>query len=374
MTGSQIKFLTRQKKLKLAIQNSSLDAFVINPSPSLHYFTGLHYHMSERPVVVIFPALGNPAIVLPKFETAKLEEVNYPLQSFPYGEDPSQWVEAFTQALQQTKLQNSTIGVEPRALRVLELNLLQQASLHTEFIPAEETIAALRMFKDNTEITAMRRAVQVAQDALKATLSKIKIGNSEKEIAADLTMQLLQHGSKPQLPFFPIVSTGPNSANPHAAPSDQKLAEGDLLVIDYGANVDDYFSDITRTFAIGSVEPEFQKIAKVVLAANQAGHTAARPGLPIAEVDKAARDVIELAGYGEYFIHRTGHGLGLDGHEEPYIRGDNLNNIEIGMSFTIEPGIYLPNRGGVRIEDDVIITENGCESLTDLPRELIRIG
>ncbi len=374
MIGSQSKYLTRQKKLKLAIQNANLDAIVINPSPSLYYLTGLHFHMSERPVVVIFPALGDPAIVLPELEAAKLEKVSFPLQSFLYGEDPSRWTQVFSQSLQHTKLQNGTVGVEPRALRVLEVNLLLQASSNINFKPAEEVIAALRMFKDNLEITAMRRAVQIAQDALRAILPNIEVGNSEKEVAAELSMQLLQYGSSPQLPFFPIVSTGQNSANPHAVPSDRKLAEGDLLVIDYGANVDEYFSDITRTFAIGSVEPEFQHIAKVVLAANQAGHRAAKPGTPIGEIDKAAREVIELAGYGEYFIHRTGHGLGLECHEEPYIRSDNLNTIEIGMSFTIEPGIYLPNRGGVRIEDDVIVTENGCESLTDLPRELISLG
>jgi Xaa-Pro dipeptidase len=229
------------------------------------------------------------------------------------------------------------------------------------------------MYKDEFEISAMRKAAKIAQLALKATLPQIKIGVTEQEIAAELTLQLLQHGSKPKLPFFPIVSTGPNSANPHAAPSNRKLAAGDLLVIDYGANVDNYYSDITRTFAIGEVEPEFQKIAEVVLAANQAGHAAAKPGVPARDVDQAARQVIEAAGYGEFFIHRTGHGLGLEGHEEPYIRGDNLNHLQTGMSFTIEPGIYLPNRGGVRIEDDVVITASGCESFTDLPRELITI-
>jgi Xaa-Pro dipeptidase len=229
------------------------------------------------------------------------------------------------------------------------------------------------MLKDEVELAAMLKAADIAQQALQATLPMIKIGITEKEIAAELSMQLLQNGSNPRLPFFPIVSGGPNSANPHAAPSERKLERGDLLVIDWGANVDGYFSDITRTFAIGEVEPEYHKITEVVLTANQAGHAAAGPGVPAAEVDRAAREVIESAGYGAYFTHRTGHGLGLEGHEEPYIRGDNQMALQPGMTFTIEPGIYLPNRNGVRIEDDVVITTDGCKSLTDLPRELITL-
>ena len=187
-------------------------------------------------------------------------------------------------------------------------------------------------------------------------------------------MQLMRHGSNPRLPFFPIVSSGPNSANPHAAPSERKLTVGDLLVIDYGANVNGYFSDITRTFAIGEVDPEYRKIAEIVLAANQAGHAAAGPGVPASKVDQAAREVIEAAGYGEFFFHRTGHGLGLEGHEEPYIRSDSDLPLAVGNTFTIEPGIYLPDRNGVRIEDDVYITETGCQSFTNLPRELITLA
>jgi Xaa-Pro dipeptidase len=151
------------------------------------------------------------------------------------------------------------------------------------------------------------------------------------------------------------------------------LAEGDLLVIDYGANVNGYLSDITRTFAIGYVAPEYERIAETVLAANQAGLAAAKSGNTFGDIDRAARQVIERAGYGEFFIHRTGHGLGLEAHEPPYIRSDNDGLIQRGMSFTIEPGIYLPGRGGVRIEDDVIMTEFGSESLTEFPRELIRV-
>jgi Xaa-Pro dipeptidase len=175
------------------------------------------------------------------------------------------------------------------------------------------------------------------------------------------------------VPFTPIVSSGPNSANPHATPSERKLISGDLLVIDWGASYDGYFSDITRTFAIGDIESEYIKISKIVQEANSAGRKSARPGITIESIDRAARAVIDSAGYGKYFTHRTGHGLGMEGHEEPYIRAGNLMHIEPGMTFTIEPGIYLPNRNGVRIEDDVVITSTGAECLTSLPRDVIQL-
>jgi Xaa-Pro dipeptidase len=146
------------------------------------------------------------------------------------------------------------------------------------------------------------------------------------------------------------------------------------LVIDWGAAFEGYFSDLTRTFAIGEVSDEMQKIVAIVEAANAAGRKAARPGVPSGEVDRAARDVIEAAGYGQYFIHRTGHGLGLEAHEAPYIRLDNQQLLEPGMTFTVEPGIYLPGRNGTRIEDNLVITESGSESLSDMPRALRVLG
>ena len=144
------------------------------------------------------------------------------------------------------------------------------------------------------------------------------------------------------MPFAPIVSGGPNAANPHAGPSERKLQAGDLLVVDWGAAYDGYISDLTRTFAVGEVDDEYKKIHTIVQAANAAGRAAGKPGVPCANVDKAARDVIENAGYGKYFTHRTGHGIGMEGHEEPYMRGDNMQLLEPGMAFTVEPGIYLP--------------------------------
>src|SRR5690606_37032721 len=189
-----------------------------------------------------------------------------------------------------------------------------------------------------------------------------------------LVMQLFKHGSEPEMPFAPIVSSGPNSANPHASPSDRKLQAGDLLVVDWGAAYGGYISDLTRTFAVGAVDEEYRKIHKIVQEANAAGRAAAKPGIPCAEVDRAAREVIERSGYGKYFTHRTGHGIGMEGHEEPYMRGDNMQILEAGMAFTVEPGIYLTNRNGVRIEDNLVITEDGAESLSDMPREIRVVG
>ena len=251
---------------------------------------------------------------------------------------------------------------------------MEEAAPQAEFIAAEETIASLRIFKDSNELDSMRKAVDIAQQALLATLPIIKAGVTEKQIAAELTVQLLRSGSDPELAFSPIVSGGPNAANPHASPSNRKLQPGDLLVIDWGATYNGYISDITRTFAIGQPDAEMSRIARIVAEANIAARTAAGPEVTAAEVDASARRVIEQAGYGQFFIHRTGHGIGMEGHEAPYIRPGNESPLHPGMTFTIEPGIYLPNRNGVRIEDNVVITATGIECLTSLPRELHILG
>ena len=371
--SESIAILNRQARLAAALQQANLPALVLNPGPSLTYLTGLHFHLSERPVLVIFQPAQAPVIILPQLETAKLEGLAYHVQAFPYGEDPATWQDVVRNGLQHAELLAGKAGIEPRQLRVLELRLLEGAAPDLLYASGDEIVAGLRMCKDSAELAAMRRAAEIAQSALTATLPFILAGRSEAEIAAELTLQLLRAGSAGEMPFTPIVSTGPNSANPHAFPSERRLAEGDLLVIDWGAAYGGYFSDITRTFAIGKVGEEEQRIHQIVQQANAAGRAAGKPGAACEAVDQAARAVIEAAGYGAYFTHRTGHGLGMEGHEAPYMRAGNRQILAEGMTYTVEPGIYLTGRNGVRIEDDMVITADGCESLTDLPRELIQL-
>jgi Xaa-Pro dipeptidase len=201
----------------------------------------------------------------------------------------------------------------------------------------------------------------------------ILMNTAEKQIAALLRQELFNLGAD-SIAFGPIVSGGPNSASPHAAPTDRPLQAGDLLVIDWGCYKDGYPSDITRTFAVGDIEPELQRIYQTVKLANEQGKLTARPGVTGEAVDRAARDVIEDAGYGDYFIHRTGHGLGLEIHEPPDMVAGNTQPLAPGNVFTVEPGIYVTGRGGVRIEDNVVITADGSRSLTTYSRELIKVG
>jgi Xaa-Pro dipeptidase len=364
----------RWQALDSVLETNQLNALVLNPGPSLVYFTGLHFHLSERPVVCIYIPGKEPILVLPELELAKTQGLPYQIRTYPYGEDPAQWAQVFRHAVQQAELDGKPIGVEPRGLRLLEFRLLINSAPEADFISAETSIAALRMRKDPSEILAMRKAVEIAQNALQALLPVVNTGVTEHELASELTLQLLRNGSDPAIPFSPIVSSGPNAANPHATPSDRQLIEGDLLVIDWGASYQGYFSDITRTFAIGQIDRQEQLIGQVVLQANAAGRAAVAPGVTAHQVDQAARAVIENAGYGSYFTHRTGHGLGMEGHEEPYIRSGSDFRLSPGMTFTIEPGIYLPGRNGIRIEDDVVVTDAGVESLTTLPREVVTLG
>lgn len=364
----------RLARLAELLTATGLDAAALNPGPTLTYLTGLRFHLMERPVMLIVAPGKEAALILPELEMAKLAEISYPLQAFPYGENPETWSKIFRSALHSLDLFGRTIGIEPRALRVLELRFLEYGAPGAHIVSADAALTDLRIRKDADEVAKMRRAVQIAQNALEAMLPLIKIGMSEQELANELVIQLLRHGSQPEMPFSPIVGGGPTSANPHASPGERKIQAGDLLLFDWGASYDGYISDLTRTFAVGEIDPKFRQIHNIVQEANAAGRAAAKPGLPCAVVDKAAREVIEKSGYGAYFTHRTGHGIGMEGHEEPYMRSDNLKVLEPGMCYTVEPGIYLPGEGGVRIEDNLVVTESGSESLSDMPREIRVVG
>ena len=365
---------SRFDKLNASLRTSDLDAVILNPGPTLTYLSGLHFHLMERPVVLLFAKDQDPAIVLPELELQKVSSLPYKIQVFAYSENPSEWDNAFRKAVQALGLDGKQIGVEPRQLRLLEFRHVKSGAPEADFPDASNVLSGLRLKKDKAEVDAMRHAVKIAQDALEATIPLIKVEMTEKEVSSELVVQLLKHGSDPEMPFFPIVSGGPNAANPHASPSDRKLQVGDLLVVDWGAAHEGYISDLTRTFVVGVVDEEYLKIHKIVQDANAAGRAAGKPGVPCADVDKAARAVIEQAGYGVYFTHRTGHGIGMEGHEEPYMRGDNLQLLEPGMAYTVEPGIYLPDRNGVRIEDNVVVTEAGVDVLSDMPREIRVVG
>ena len=367
-------FANRLARLKAALTRASVDCAIAIAGPNLYYLTGLSFHLSERPTVGFFPLNGDPALVCGALEVSKITSgAPYPIKAFSYT-DADGPAAAFREAAQFLKLSKARLGIENRRMRVMELRFIEDAFLQPRTVAAEEIYASLRMAKDAQEIAAMRVAVQIAERALAATLPTIRIGQTEREIGAELVVQTLRAGSDADLPFAPIVASGPNSALPHAFVTDRKIQRGDLLTLDWGAAKDGYLADLTRTFAIGEVSEERRRIYETVQAANAAGRAAGKPGVLCADVDSAARKVIAEAGYGEYFTHRVGHGLGLEVHEDPSMHGRNETTLTAGMTYTVEPGIYVPGLGGARIEDDVVITENGCESLSTYPRELQVIG
>jgi len=360
----------RLEKMTDLMENTGLAGMAFNPGPTLTYLTGMRFHLMERPTVLLISQVGSAAMILPALEKGKLPAESEVFKAFVYSDDPATWPLAFSRAGEWLNFSMGEIGLIPTRLRFLELQHLRSAMPEMGFVDGSLAVDALRMQKGPEEIANMRKAAQIAQTAMRATLRSVRDGMTEKEIANRLIIQLLEAGSEPNLPFPPIVAIGKNSANPHAVPTDRHLKPGDLLLLDWGASFEGYFSDITRTFTFGEVDPELTRIGEIVLEANQAGREAGRPGVDAGAVDRAARSIISAAGYGEAFIHRTGHGLGMEAHEAPYIFAENDLILAPGMTFTVEPGIYLEGRGGVRIEDDVVVTAEGLESLTDFPRQV----
>lgn len=363
-----MKHADRIRRLSELMRSAEVGAVALIPGANLRYLTGLSFHLMERPVIGLFTLDAPPRLVLPELERAKAEAAPVELELFSYGESEGASQTALQAGLAGLEL--AEIAVEPLRMRYYELTLLQDSSPATAIVAADRALNTLRLTKSQAEIAAIQRAAEIAEQALEAALPQIRVGMNEMELAAELSLQLLRAGSEPEAPFSPIVACGPNAALPHAVPSDRPLAPGETLILDWGARHDGYISDITRTFGVGPLEDELTAVHQIVVEANAAGRAAVRPGASCDEVDRAARAVIDQAGYGEYFVHRTGHGIGLEPHELPNVRAGEMTKLAPGMAFTIEPGIYLPGRGGVRVEDDLIVTNDGARSLTSLPRKL----
>lgn len=364
-------FEERFESLKAAMKSADFDLVAINAGPDLFYFTGLQFHLSERPVILVISTKGKPAIFYPEFESEKVVSSPLHLSKFAYNEDRSRWVQVLSGLFDSLEITNKKIGVNPISFRFLETKLIQEALPACTIVSAANIFELLRQTKNTNELSCIKTSIQIAQTALQNTLPFITKGKSEKEIANELVVQLLRAGSDPELPFSPIVAAGENSANPHAIPSNRKLKDGDLLLIDWGARYQGYVSDLTRTFAIGHVDDQFYKIHEIVLAANSAAREINSKQMTCHQIDQVARKKISDAGFNKAFTHRTGHGIGLETHEEPYIQEGNFADLKNGMTFTIEPGIYLPQQGGIRIEDNIVVEEDHLVTLTSFPRDLI---
>lgn len=347
------------------------DAVALVGGANMTYYTGVHMHLSERPTLLLIGRAGR-AVIVPVLEIPIWEKTCQALAISIFAwSDADGYHDAFKQAIIALKLDHpdAILGVDGQNMRVFEYLALGQAGAY-QLVDVGQALLNIRALKTAEEVEAIRRAIAISEKSLAQLIDQVEAGVSEKQIAVELDRLMAENGMS-SLAFDTLVQTGENSAVPHGSVSDRLLREGEFLLIDFGARFDAYPADITRTFCLGQPTQEMQRIYDVVLAANQAGIAACKPGATAGEVDRATRDVIEKAGYGEYFTHRTGHGLGLEVHELPNISPNNDVILVEGMVFTVEPGVYVPNVGGVRIEDNVYITADGAEVLTRYPKETL---
>ncbi|MBI5877993.1 MAG: aminopeptidase P family protein [Chloroflexi bacterium] len=362
----------RLARTRRQLAAKGIDALALVPGPNMIYLAGLSLHLSERPSVLIVRTDGGMGIIAPSLEAPRVAQTLGPaVQVFAWADEEGH-EGAFAKACAAMGLANSTLAIEYLQMRAIEVKAFESHAPGVKLVALEQKFPAFRAIKDADEIAATKRAVAIMETALHKAMQAIKPGVTEREIAAVYRAAAAEAGSE-GMPFSPIVASGPNAANPHSVVSDRQIQPGDLVIIDCGTLYGGYVADITRTFAVGAISAEAERIYNTVLEANRAGVRRAAPDVACGDVDRAARDVIAKAGYGPYFIHRTGHGLGMETHEPPYMVGGNPMPLEAGMIFTVEPGIYIEGQVGVRIEDDVVCTENGVEVLTTFERGLIRL-
>ncbi|TKV60895.1 aminopeptidase P family protein [Nakamurella flava] len=349
------------------------DVVLVAPGADLHYFAGHSVGSHERLTCLVVPADGEPALLVPTLERpgwtgSPIEAMGVPIGTWTDGADPYRTlVELFRDGTR-------VIAVDDHMPAVHAVNV-RDAVPGAELVLAGEAIGELRMRKGPDEVDQLAAAGAAIDRVQRRVGEWLRPGRTENEIAADIAAAIVAEGHA--RPDFVIVGSGPNGASPHHEASDRVVQAGDLVVVDIGGPLPTgYFSDCTRTYLVGSradADPEAVAVYEIVRAAQAAGVAAVRPGATAESIDAASRAVITEAGYGEYFITRTGHGIGLEVHEHPYMVAGNVRPLEPGMAFSVEPGIYLPGRFGVRIEDIVVVGADGPVLMNNAPTELVEL-
>ncbi|MBS1723344.1 MAG: aminopeptidase P family protein [Armatimonadetes bacterium] len=352
---------SRTKRLSQVMDSKGIEAFLCTSGVTMGYLAGFHEEGGERLLTYAIRRDGSSRMICPALSRSQAERCGFEdIRSWKDGEEPLKLVQ---QLAEDWGLAGKEVAVDDEMRAAILLDL-QSALSSTRFCAGQSTLSGLMRTKDAAEISLLKRAGAAADDSLAPVLKKIRPGITEWQVHEWLSEEMR---SRDTMPNFCIVATGSHSAEPHHGTSQTQLSKGDVLVMDYGCSVDGYMSDITRTVVIGEPSEEQSKVYDVVFRAHMAARKAIRPGVAAEDIDRAARQVIDDEGYGEFFVHRTGHGLGMRIHEEPYICAGNKHRLEVGNVFSIEPGIYLPGRFGVRIENIVAVTEDGHESMNAEP-------
>lgn len=361
----------RTDKLYSIMREAGLDVVALIPGPNHRYLTGAEHYVLERPIVTFYVPDRTPIAVIPELEIPLFERHPEPAEFIAYT-DADGYEGAFFTAMDRIGAAGKTIGVEGLFMRFFEGEIIRQSAPGAAVFDATIPLAELRMRKDAAEVALLRRAIDISERALQAMFDEVEVGMSEIEAAAILENHIKALGGD-GLSFGTILHAGANTPLPHSGPLDYRIQHGDPLIVDFGATYKGYCADITRTVFVGEATDAQRKFYEIVQRANEVGRQAARPGVTCESVDLATRQVFIDAGYEQLMRHRTGHGLGMEAHEAPYIVIGNKQVLEPGMVFTIEPGIYRMGDIGVRIEDNMLITAEGAESLTNFPRELLII-
>jgi Xaa-Pro aminopeptidase len=356
------RFRERRDKLRDELRSLELDALLVSSLTNVAYLTGF---TGDSATLLVGHA--RDVILSDGRFTTQLQLECPELEAF-IRPNTTTMNQAIAHVAELLGLRN--LGFEASALTVADHLALVAALPTASLVPTTERVELLRQIKDEQEIAAIREAIRYAEDAFALTRAELRIGATEKEVADRLEDSLRRCGATGSS-FPPIVAVGARAALPHARPTETtRIGEDHFVLIDWGAAGRPYKSDLTRVVVTGKVTPEFEKIYKTVLTAQGRAIAAIGPGAKAHEVDAEARSVIEQAGFGRFFDHGLGHGLGMDIHEAPRLRKESETLLQPGMIVTVEPGIYLPGWGGIRIEDDVLVTPEGCEVLTHLPRDL----
>lgn len=358
----------RIEKIQTYLKEQQIDfAFITNPD-NVFYFSGFHSDPHERLLGVAIFQNREPFMICPKMEVPDAKASGWPYDAIGHADTDNPWT-ILAKEIQSRTNEVSTIAIEKGHLTVERYEALLSFFPKARFVSLDQTINELRVIKDDVELEKLRKAAELADYAIEVGVKAIKEGMTELEIVQIIESAIKEKGYS--MSFETTVLSGPKAASPHGTPGNRKIQKGDFVLFDLGVIYEGYCSDITRTVAFGEISDEQRKIYETVKTSNEQSILAVKPGVRCMELDKISRDIIAQEGYGEFYTHRLGHGLGISVHEFPSVTGTNELELKPGMVFTIEPGIYKPDVAGVRIEDDVVVTEDGVEVLTKYPKELI---